>query len=496
MLFFNIKFQILRKIKLGGELIFIDNSKSMNYQNYRKKGKYYTIDQGKIAKFSDFNKDSSPLNDYIERITLYSVLKEKKATFISDFNYTDELPETFRTNIEFLPLKKESIIDNLEMIDLTPKKTVLRNKNRFILRIKSSKKIKTDLSISSHGKELYQKRIALIAGVNNIPITISFKKAGVYPLQVKIDSNDSIVSDNYLYLDMVLKKEHPDVVIIYRYPSADIGIISRFLHGLGINVKTLHIDKVKNLEKYDGYVLYNTDYLINNDKPILIIGYTKNYGIKKEITKGLSFKGREKPYQEIIQSGYLNSGIVLNRNSRDEGIVVNIKNRYFLAFINYYKYFLKKEPYLSSVFSNIINRYSKDMNRYPHIELDADTIVNGKKVNGYFSKEDGILTINGFDVKMKNGKFSFMSTGRKINIKVNYEQNGIDKVLNRNYPVFQNDLENKYIGFDKEKYDKLREHYKHISGKDKKERKITYLNPFETIISFIIIIIALILMWL
>ncbi|MCD6579294.1 hypothetical protein J7L48_07440 [bacterium] len=484
------KFLTYSPKSIKGSLNIIDSSTSLKYSNYHIKNKhFFTIDKkNNLTRFKKFNKLGSPIYDEIKMLGNYSIMNNLMINYYSDFNYTEPFePKPFYGNISLIPIEGEKRFVNSEIVDVFPKNTYLEPRNTIYLKIASEHKTHATVKIQFDNKPPVKKNIMIEQGENIIPMEFTIRHPGVYSLHVQVQSNDDIEFDDHFYSDIILKKRTPHIIIVYSYPSKDIGILARILRKDGFKVDSIEKEQIKDMEDYDAFIFYNTNFSMSTHKPVLLVGNCKNEHLVPFFKKGITINNRS--FNQIQVKSKILKGNFSSMDS-NKPLMGHYYNNFFLTITGFYHYMLKNDHIVEHLLLSILTSFEHDILKYPHFSFNSKRFIENREFVGIFSQNIDSISINKSNIIPSNGSFSFNPPKGELEIIV--KSNG-QKFI-RNYKVFPNDLEKKYCGFDKNKYSLLRSLLKNSSSNNLKTDK-SKINLFEHPFFLILILVLLILFW-
>ncbi|MCK5398767.1 hypothetical protein KAJ26_01990, partial [bacterium] len=241
MLFFN--FYIISRSFSGETLEIIDNSYSMSrYKDRMRSSK--VIEDGQIQTFKGIMRGSSPINSDLITLCLYSGLSGKKVSYNSDLNFTDQVLYDGNFPVKLIPEKNFAVMKNsITVFSLSPGSMIYDAMAPVIISIFSKEDKEVTYRSYLDGAEIDTGSWNLIKGMNLRDLKLRPLAPGTYNLQVLLNTGDEVSGDDGANRDIIVLKAKPEVVIAYRYPSADIGTVSRTLKYLGCEPLPTHISK-------------------------------------------------------------------------------------------------------------------------------------------------------------------------------------------------------------------------------------------------------------
>ena len=482
---------IYKPLTNGKKLNVFDSSLSLKYIDYHvKDNNALTLAHNeKFTKFTKFNGLFSPVFDNIKKLATYSIINNVYIRYFSDFNATENsLYHPISGNVELIPIHKSKYIPNSSIDDVFPKKSFFKNSNIFHVKIISNYKTIKNIQLYINNKLAIEKKVKINSGINTVLIKYRFPHAGVYPIEVLLNSTDNVKFDDHYYTDIVLKNRSPHILIIYQYPNKDISMLSHCLKYDGFSTDAVSKDKVNDIEKYSGFIIYNTSYKIETSKPVLFVGNCKNDNLTPFFKNGMSNEHglwSKITIRSKIVRGNLNS---TNDNGNYFG---NYQNEYFLTFTDFYSYLLKSDQFIEKLIYGALTPFEKAFSKYPHVHFNANSFINGRRVGATFSQKIDSVVINKKPLTVLGNTFSFIP--EKKDIELTIKSRGI--AFTRRYKVFANELEKKYSGFNKKKYLFMKALLKPVTNNKKFSNARKELNYFEQPVFLIIILVLLVLFW-
>ncbi len=479
----------LKQVVTADRVSIADTSRSMAVQALATDNGMLSAQNGFTA-CRGFDGTDSGIFALLRRTALFSSIFGKKAVFFSDFNYTD-LPfdRPLKADIELKPLEKEQTPQNISVEALYPEVLEEGSGDPVFVKIVSDTEKGTVLIGMIDGKKECEVKTRVKEGVTFVPLRPVFPAHGVYQFTVAAYADDPFF-DNMITRDITVLKKDPRILVVYRYPSADIGIITRLLAAGGYRTDTLSISKpAGDLSVYHGIVYYNegsAKYPVNG--PSLHVGTAaggKNSGQMLKLNGEL--------FRDIFPAGKPDGRTAV---SDDEGkpIIAETDSGVLLLLSNYSHAYLSGNRNIKKLVDGAADRFLKRLSEEEHISMNRNNPVKGLPVRFIFSGK-GDVEINGKMIGKDISEFTANTTDNALTVNIGYIKNGMRRTLKRSFSVSENDSENFFTGFNKEKYAKISASLTYAKAEGSKTAPPKKIKIFESIIFFIIVLSSVIYMF-
>ena len=476
MLFFN--FYIISRSFSGEALEIVDNSYSMSrYKDRMRSSK--VIEDGQIQTFKGIMRGSSPINSDLITLCLYSGLSGKKVSYNSDFNFTDQVLYNGNFPVKLIPEKNFAVMKNsITVFSLSPGSMIYDAMAPVIISIFSKEDKEVTYRSYLDGAVLETGSWNLIEGMNLRDLKLRPLAPGTYNLQVFLDTGDEVSGDDGANRDIIVLKAKPEVVIVYRYPSADIGTVSRTLKYLGCEPLPTYIGKAAP-KNADGIIYYDLPAAMRSRIPVMHIGMSGlaethrsaicvsggDMKIKSEFTlAGLDIFGKYDHFYYFSKTGFHVDEIKNTDSALLEELTMALE-----VFVTQLK--MDRRVELSQVIPHIGEE----------VFISSDMEIRNIKISGGEAR------------KLENG-FSFTPREDKIEVEMECVRNNTAFTVKRKYFALSPLIEELNSGFNEEKYQTILRKFSREGEKKKYPRNS--VHPFSTLPAMIIALLGLVWLWL
>ena len=476
LLFFN--FYIISRSFSVETLDIIDNSYSMSrYKDRMKTSK--VIEDGQIQTFKGTMRGSSPINSDLISLCLYSGLSGKKVSYNSDFNFTDQVFYNGNFPVKLIPEQNSAVMKNsFTVFSLSPGSMIYDAKAPAVIGIFSKEDKKITYRSYLDGAAIETGSWDLIKGMNQRELKLRPLAPGTYNLQVLLDTGDEVSGDDGVNRDIIVLKAKPEVVIVYRYPSADIGTVSRTLKYLGCEPVPTHISKAipKNA---DGIIYYDLPAVMRSRIPAMHIGMS---GLAESQRAAICVSGGDMR----IKTEFTLAGL---------DIFGKYDHSYYFAMTGFHVDEIRNsDSALLEELTMALEVFVTQLKMDHRVDLSQVIPHIGEEVFISSDMEIRNIKISGGDARKSKKGFSFTPREDKIEVEMECVRNNTIFTVKRKYFALSPLLEELNSGFNEEKYQTILRKFSHEGEKKKYPRNS--VHPFSTLPAMIIAILGLVWLWL